>query len=170
MTISSEVSLPRSHKPRFPGRCVVCGCNAPGSSTRIRAGKIGGWVTWLFWWLQRPFIVAAPACNWCGWKLHGRRLLSSLLTISIAAVALCFVWPSISQHVPRGLRPFVGTALVAVCLLPLWMIEALFASPFNATVHPDSVDYEFTANDYALEFVMLNSDAEWIRVNGDEVN
>lgn len=114
--------------------------------------------------LHRP-----RACNWCGWKLHGLRLLSSLVTISIAVVVLWCLWPYLARHVPRSLRPVAGTALVALCLMPLWMFEALFASPFNATVHPDSVDYEFTANDYALEFVMLNSDAEWIRVNGDDV-
>lgn len=170
MTISSEVNLPRSHVPRFPDRCVACGCSGPGSLTRISAGKIGGWGTWLFWWLQRPFIVRAPACNWCGWKLHRLRLLSSLITISIAVVALWYLWPYLGQHVPRALRPVAGTALVALFLMPLWVLEALFASPFNATVHPESVDYEFTAKDYALEFVMLNSDAEWIRVNGEDDN
>ena len=58
---------------------------------------------------------------------------------------------------------------MALCLLPLWTFEALFAMPFNATVHPESVDYEFVSEDYALEVVMLNPDAEWIRVNGADV-
>ena len=42
--------------------------------------------------------------------------------------------------------------------------------PFDITVFADSVDYEFKSKDYAVEFAVLNIDAEWVKVDDQVIN
>ena len=60
-------------------------------------------------------------------------------------------------------------ALVVLFILPQVLYEVLFAAPFDVTAYPDSVDYEFASIDYAVEFASLNHDAQWVKVNGDNI-
>lgn len=60
--------------------------------------------------------------------------------------------------------------LALVCLLPQIIVEVFFAKPFDITAYADSVDYEFTSKDYAVEFATLNIDAAWVKVNGETIN
>jgi hypothetical protein len=168
MAESTDINLPRSHVATFPNRCVVCGCAGPGSRVRLITGSIGWW-SWLFSWWGKPFIVKAPACSRCAWKLHVLRLLSLAVTIAIIVAVLWLVWPSIKGSVPPGLRKWAMMALTLVCLLPQIIFEVFFARPFDVTAFSDSVDYEFTSIDYAIEFATFNHDAEWVKVNGELV-
>ena len=59
--------------------------------------------------------------------------------------------------------------LALVCLLPQIIFEVLFAKPFDITAYADSVDYEFTSKDYAVDFALLNSNAAWVKVNGEVI-
>jgi hypothetical protein len=166
MAQSTDVNLPRDHKVRFPDRCVVCGRNEPGSHVRLITGTLGWW-TWLLWWIGKPIIVRAPACRVCGWKLHLRRLLSLMLTVCVVSAAFWFAWPYFKDLVPHGLRKWAMMGLAIVCLLPQLLVEVLFVPPsFDVTAHADNVDYEFKSQGYALEFAILNDDANWVKVNG----
>ena len=60
--------------------------------------------------------------------------------------------------------------LALVCLLPQFIVEVFFAKPFDLTAYADSVDYEFTSKEYAVEFAMLNTDAAWVKVNGESLD
>ena len=60
--------------------------------------------------------------------------------------------------------------LALVCILPQLIFEVFFAKPFDMTAYTDSVNYEFTSKDYAVEFATLNFDAEWVKVNGEIIN
>ena len=60
--------------------------------------------------------------------------------------------------------------LALVCLLPQFIFEVFFAKPFDITAYADSVDYEFTSKEYAVDFAMLNVDAGWVKVNGENIN
>ena len=115
-------------------------------------------------------MAKAPACSRCAWKLHGFRLLSLAVTITIAVVALWAIWPNIKDSVPRGLRRWAMMAIALVCVLPQCIFEIFFAKPFDVTAYADSVDYEFTSTEYAFEFAMLNSEAEWVKVNGELID
>jgi hypothetical protein len=42
--------------------------------------------------------------------------------------------------------------------------------PFDITAYAESVDYEFTSKDYAVDFATLNIDAAWVKVNGESIN
>jgi hypothetical protein len=54
--------------------------------------------------------------------------------------------------------------------VPQFIFEVFFAKPFDLTAYADSVDYEFTSKDYAVEFAALNMDATWVKVNGESIN
>jgi hypothetical protein len=168
MAESTDINLPRSHVATFPDRCVVCGGAGPGSHVRLITGSIGWW-TWLFWWWGKPFIVKAPACTGCAWKLHGLRMLSLVVTVAIIAAALWLVWPNIKDGIPRGLQRWAMLALALLCLLPQIIFEVFYARPFDITAFSDSVDYEFTSIDYAIEFATYNHDAEWVKIDGELV-
>ncbi len=169
MAQSTDINLPRAHAARFPDRCVVCDCDDPNSHVRLLTGTLGWW-TWLLWWWGKPFIVKAPACTTCAWKLHGLRLVSLIMTISIAVAALWLVWPHWKDSVPRGLRKWAMMGLAILCLLPQIVFEVFFAKPFDVTAYADSVDYEFKSKDYAVEFASLNYDAAWVKVNDEIIN
>ncbi len=169
MAESTDINLPRSHVPRFPNRCVVCGHHEPNSHVRLMTGTLGWW-TWLFWWWGKPFIAKAPACNLCAWKLHGLRFISLAVTIAIALAAFWLIWPHFKEAVPRGMRSWAMMGLGLVCLLPQIIFEVFFAKPFDVTAFAESVDYEFTSTSYAIDFATMNLDAEWVKVNGETIS
>lgn len=169
MAMSVDVNLPRSHEPRFPDRCVVCGRDGPRSHARIVTGTLGWW-TWLMWWWGRPFTVKAPTCPGCAWKLQGLRGASLLATMLITALALVLIWPLFNDSVPPGLRRWAMMGLALVCILPQIVLEVLHARPFDVTAFQDSVDYEFTSLAYAVEFAAMNVDAAWVKIEGQDVS
>lgn len=166
MAASVHISLPRSYSPQFPDRCVVCEKGGPRSHVRLITGTLGWW-TWLLWWWGSPFIAKAPACNRCVWKLHGLRFLSFAVTVAIVLAAFWLIWPYLEGYVPRGLRKWAMLGVAIACVFPQVVFEMFFAKPFDITAFSTSVDYEFTSKDYALEFMTLNMDAPWIKINGE---
>jgi len=169
MAESIDVNLPRSHAARFPDRCVVCDCPAPDAHVRIITGSIGWW-TWLLWWFGKAFVVKAPACTRCAWRIHGLRLASLLATIGAAVAALWFIWPHFKDSIPRHLQKWAMMVLAVICLLPQVIFEVLFAAPFDVTAYAESVDYEFTSQSYAEDFAKLNQKAAWVKVNGEPIS
>jgi hypothetical protein len=147
----------------------VCGSGSPKSHVRLITGTLGWW-TWLLWWWGKPFVAKAPACKRCAWKLHGLRIISLAATIAIVVAALSLIWPNVKDAVPRGLRRWAMMGIGVVCILPQVIFEVYFAKPFNITAFADSVDYEFTSKDYAVEFAMWNIDAAWVKVNGEFID
>jgi len=168
MALSTDVNLPRSHAAQFPNRCVVCGRRNHASHVRLITGTLGWW-TWLLWIWGKPFTVKAPACKGCGWKLHGLRLISLCATIAIGFAVLWFIWPFVKDSVPRGLQKWAMMGLALLCLLPKLVIDIFFAKPFDITAYADNVDYEFVSKTYAIDFAILNSDAEWVKVNDEAI-
>ncbi len=97
------------------------------------------------------------------------RFLSLIVTIGIALAAFWLIWPHFRDSLPRGLRKWAMMGLALVCLLPQFIFEVFFANPFDVTAYTESVDYEFTSKDYAVDFAMLNRDARWMKVNGETI-
>ena len=158
MSLSTDVNLPKHHKARFPDRCVVCGRSSPESTVRLCPGAIGWW-TWLLWMFGKPFTVKAPACTACGWWLHLRRVVSLLITLGTVIVAFWFLWPIVSDQLPRAARKWIMMGLGLLCLAPQIIYEVFFPHPFDITAYSDNVDYEFRDEDLAYEFAELNEDA-----------
>jgi hypothetical protein len=165
MSLSTDVNLPRSHAPQFPDRCVVCGANEPKSTVTLLTGTQGWW-TWILWTFGWPLIVKAPACRWCGWRLHIGRLCGLILTIAITLAAIWYVWPHMSAFVPRSIKIWAQAGLALTCLLPYILYQVFFPRPFDITAFSDSVDYSFRDRKAAFTFAISNSDAAWTKVDG----
>lgn len=165
MAESTDVNLPRRYVPSFPDRCVACECDQPESYARIITGTLGWW-TWLLWVWGKPFVIKAPACPGCAYKLHFYRLVSVAVTIAVVVFTLWGIWPHLKDAVPQPFHKWAMMGLALLCLIPQVVYEMCFAASFNVTAFSDSVDYEFRSRDYAIEFALLNTDAEWTKING----
>jgi hypothetical protein len=168
MGFSVDVNLPRSHKARFPDKCVVCGEERPDSTIRLITGSLGWW-TWLLWHSGTPFTARAPACTFCAWGLHLRHIVVLLITIAAVIAVMWLVWPMVSERVPHFARKWAAMGLVLACLLPWFVWQAFFPHPFDITAYADSVDYEFCDRELAVDFAAMNGDADWIKVNGVKI-
>lgn len=168
MAQSIDVNLPKSHRPHFPNRCVVCGAGGPGATVRLITGSIGWW-TWLFWMFGKPFTVKAPACPSCSRRLHLGRFASLLVTIALGCAALWLIWPHLSASVPSSVKRWAMMGLALLCIAPQLVFEAFFPKPFDITAYSDSVDYEFTDEDLAVDFAAFNHEAEWVKIDGQRV-
>lgn len=163
MPLSTDVNLPKDHVPRFPDKCVVCGCPSPPSTVRLFTGSVGWW-TWVFFMFGKPFTVKAPACANCSWKLHANRLMGCLLATALVVIALWIVWPMFEDIVPRAVRKWAAMGIGLICLSPLILTQVFFPPAFEITAFSDSVDYEFRDSQLAYEFADLNDDAEWVKI------
>jgi hypothetical protein len=150
----SRVVLPRRTAARFPDRCVLCGKDRPGSSTRVvaRDGLAGrrlasGW-----------FAVRVPCCLACGWRLQLGRLGGGLRTLAVGFGGIALA--GVGLHRAFGLDGFVlglssfGITLAFLVVLVLW--EQAHPPAFALDVHRDTVEYEFRSRDRARDFAAIN--------------
>ena len=114
-----------------------------------------------------PYIVTAPVCRRCGWRIQGRRILSVVITIIAVILVAMYLWPMVSDHVPRASRRWVGFAMTIVCLTPLLCYEMFSPPPLGLTAFARSVDYEFRDVKAAYVFAEMNKNAEWVKVDGE---
>ncbi len=164
MPLSTDVNLPREHVVRFPQRCVRCNADNEGRLIRLWTHTIGWW-TWVFWMFGRPFSVRVPACSPCSRVIRCQRLGGLAITIGVTIVFLYFGWPWLDDFVARPIRKWVAMLAVILCLMPCFLWELFLPPAIDITAYSDNVDYEFRDPDYALEFAILNRDAEWVKVD-----
>ena len=168
MAHSTDINLPRSHVPSFPDECVVCEQDHPGGHVRVIAGTLGWW-TYLLGWLGTPFVVKAPACRNCAWKLQAQRVASVLITIIVGLAVLFWIWPNIKDSIPPSVHRWAFGGICVLCLLPMLWLQVCYPPPFSIMAYSNSVDYQFRSMRYALEFVAWNKLAPWVKVNGTPV-
>jgi len=155
MALSTDINLPKKHKPQFPERCVRCNQDHQGNTIRLWTHTIGWW-TYLLWMFGPPFSVRVPACYQCSWLIRLQRIGSLLTFVVLTFVILWFFWPYLDQFVARSFRKWVAGVLVLICLSPLFLWETFFPPSIDITAYKDSVDYEFKNESYACEFASLN--------------
>lgn len=87
-----------------------------------------------------------------------------------AAILIWFLLPEIRDVVPGPFQKIVMLTIIGLCLLPLILREILNPPAINITAYSDRVDFEFASAEKAMEFIGLNSEAAWQRLNGEEVS
>jgi hypothetical protein len=158
MPVSTDVNLPKCHKPVFPDRCVACG--APGPDATYRAGTNAiGWWTLAFWVPGRRFSVDVPACTPCRRRMR-RQWWVQLAVNAAVILAGCGVALFLLDGFQGALKRWLGLGVVLACLTPVVLWETYFPRPIDLTAYAKTVDYEFRDPEYAAEFSALNRPAE----------
>ncbi len=120
MALPTEVNLPRAHTARYPDRCVRCEGTTDGHTTRLRTHTIGWW-TAVLWAFGQGFTTQVPTCRSCGWKIRVQRMGGILLTLTLAALFMIFLWPHIDDFVAKAWRKWVALGLILFCLTPYFV-------------------------------------------------
>jgi hypothetical protein len=157
MALSTDVNLPKSHRPVFPARCVVCGQEQPGNTVRVSTHTLGWWSLAL--WVHGPrFFVDAPACEWCRRGLRRQLWVRWIISLGFALFGVAVAMWILRS--PRGpLRRWLAVGIALACMSPWFLWEILFPPPLDITAYSDTVDYEFRDAQYAADFTELNKDA-----------
>lgn len=169
VALSTDVNLPRSHRAVFPDECVICGRIVPGARLRLFTSTLAWW-TVIFWWYGKPFVVTVPACRGCGLRHYARSAIGVLIALATVLAIYYFVWPYLEGLVPRSLQRWVVMLLTLVCLIPYFVFEAVYAQPIAITAYAESVDYEFASRRRAVNFALINRDAEWVKIEGQSID
>ena len=169
MPLSTDVNLPRSHAAVFPDDCVRCGEPTNGRQMTLMTHTLS-WTTWLLLTLGQIVSVSVPACRRCVWWIRMSRWWSAILTASAAFLVLYFLWPHVDGVVARPLQRWAKMGLVLLCLSPWFWWGIYFPPPIEITAYRKSVEYEFADAVYACRFAGLNADAEWVTVEGTDLD
>ena len=164
MPLSTDVNLPRQHHARYPSSCVRCGGDHQGQTMLLWTHTIGWW-TALLWFFGWSFTTRVPACGKCRWKIRFQRVGGLVLSLTVAALFMVFVWPHMDEWVARPIRKWVAIGMILVCLAPYFLWETIYPPAIDITAYKNSVDYEFRDAGYASEFAELNEESDWVRVS-----
>lgn len=156
MPLSTDIRLPKLQEPIFPDKCVVCHAESPGNTVKVSNSSFSWW-TLLIWWYGHRHSVRVPACRVCAFQLQVRRWGAYFVAIALTLVVVFFVSPWLTPIVVKPLRRWVLMIAVLICLLPFFIWEILFPPAFEITANKDSVDFEFRDENYADQFLELNS-------------
>ncbi len=146
------VVLPRHEPAAFPSRCVVCGRDRPGSSTRIIArNNLNGRLLWRGW-----FSARVPCCPACGVRLQLWRAWDFCRTLIIGGVSVAFGMIYLLPRLADWATGLIVLGLCCVGFLAVFLWNRFFPPAFGVDVHETSVEYEFRDGVLAREFAELN--------------
>jgi len=139
MPLSTEVTLPKGVKPKFPEMCIVCHA-VPDSTYSIR---------------KKFSKVEFPICCGCKKKFKLQRWGRELVSLVLILLAVWLVMPYFSEWSKLSKKLAVG-GLVVLAISPLIVFEVMWPRIFDITAKRGKVDYEFADVTYAMEFHSLN--------------
>ena len=146
-----KVTISQLTKPRFPHRCVVCGLdNPPTTASLTGRDPMAGRAIWAGW-----YSVEVPCCHLCGWRLHARRLGSSLGLIAILVAGL-----ALYESLRRVTVEWLAALTASATGLALLIIKVLWDQR-----SPPRFDFEPRGNDVTFEFQDLSLGYEFRAVN-----
>jgi hypothetical protein len=151
-----KVTLPGTHRPVFPDRCVSCGEPDPGDRVIVDRLVLG-------WWLLahaapgRRFTVTVPVCPACQESperrnnvvLGFRRTIYFLLLMAWMFALLFMDKESVAQWV-------VLFAIGAILGISAFKRRSSLKPAFGMTPYSETVVYRFRDEGYAAEFLSIN--------------
>lgn len=155
MPMSTDITLPRAAKPVFPDRCVACGLLGPDSRIRVVTYAIGWW-TIVFWVSGRKFWAEVPACKGCRLRMVRQRWLRRFMEWPLILLAVVAAFHFLDGY-QGPFKRWLVMGIVLVSLLPWLLWEIAAPPPIDLTASSTTVQYEFRDEEYAAEFLALNS-------------
>lgn len=155
-----QVSLAKSHRPRYPDCCAVCSVAAPGDSIRLDAYA----TKWsLFRWAAMgAFLpgprssVEVPVCGHCRRRIRRRIWLGRFVLAANGAIALAVTYWLFGWHEGFAKKRLwiLGVLLLT---MPAIMFELWFPLPLSLSVESGALEYSFENEEFADEFEALNA-------------
>lgn len=157
------VSLPKTHVPRWPDRCAVCGVVNPRGKVAVTSFFVNTTAT-----LLRSFgplcWIEMPACSECGRSMRRRVLLLRLLFCVGFAVSLTTVVAVFGWYRDAGERLLWKVAVVALWS-PWLMLMFWFPAPLSLSVDDDEILYGFASPEFEQEFKEVNGIVEGVSLD-----
>lgn len=156
MTLSTDITLPKSRKPAFPDKCIVCHAK-PDSIIRIAQNSQNVILAFflpilmLFGWSR----VEVPICRSCKPRFRIQRWGREIVCWTLVIVLVWRFMPHFKDWSGLARKLAVG-GLVLLGLSPYIFAEVFWPRIFDTTARGDQVDYEFASPEYAAEFEALN--------------
>lgn len=156
MPLATEVTLPKSHTPAWPDKCIVCHAK-PDSRAKITQNAQNPFLAFLlpfmllFGWSRVEF----PICRKCKPRFLLQRWGCELICWTVIIAAIFWLMPYFKDW-SSFTRKVAICACLLVIILPNIIAEVIWPRIFDTTVKGDEIDYEFSSEDYAAEFQALN--------------
>jgi hypothetical protein len=154
MPLSTDISLPRSHTPIFPDRCVACGFPQPDHFIRVGTNTIGWW-TIALWIPGTRYSVEIPACESCRRRMSRQRWVR-MAVCGIFVVVGVAVAAYLLGSLRGPLKRWLALGIALLCMVPWFAWELVFPRPVDLTAYSSTVTFEFRDEDYADDFASLN--------------
>ena len=154
MPLSTDISLPRSHTPIFPDRCVACGFPQPDHFIRVGTNTIGWWTIalWIpgtrYSRLSSGLRKLSAADEPAAVGQNGWFRIFVVVGVAVAAYLLGSL---------RGpLKRWLALGIALLCMVPWFAWELVYPRPVDLTAYSSTVTFEFRDEDYADDFASLN--------------
>lgn len=156
MSLSSDVCLPKTTRPKFPNRCIVCSGEKPDAKMGVGDLAIG----WFSFFTDIPEgwgSVVVPVHTKCRHPFRLRRWGTRLAYLVIAALLWWLLGDYVVAVLPEGLRRIGSKLALLLMLAPVVLIELFNPPRFDITVRKHDVTFLFADINYASSFAKLNN-------------
>ncbi len=158
MALSTDITLPKEVKAKFPDKCIVCQ-EKPDSTIKITQNSSNPLLAF-FMPLLMLFNLSrleVPICISCKKRFLFQRWSRQIISFVVAMIAIFLITPYFSDWSELTRKLAVG-GIVLLIIMPIIILEVIWPRIFDITTRKNSVDYEFSDSDYGLEFYELNKE------------
>jgi hypothetical protein len=153
MPFSTRCIISEDREPIFPDRCVVCGKERPGATTKFFSKRFvgGGRTTEI---LKGWSALVVPACPGCANRTRWQWPLLGALEIGGIAGGTLWILLALGY---RDEASLAGICLLQVAVMMIALIVVThYALPFQVGGHSNTMWYGFRHRQTAEEFAKLN--------------
>jgi len=155
MPLSTDVKLPRAHRPIFPARCVCSGEDHPDETEQFEVDSLS-WSSTLAAGQEGAIsVVDVPVKRTCKRKLRWQRKLGFVL-YGVYGIVGTVIAMNAGDWFGRDISRVQTILAVAVGLSPVIAIQIFLPPDFAVRASGNHIVYEFRSAEYADEFRTLN--------------
>ena len=158
MPLSTDVKLPRTHRPIFPARCVCCGEDNPDEMEPFKVDSLSWSSTHAAGQEGAVSVIDVPVKREFKRKLRRQRKLGFIM-YGVYGIAGAAIAMNVGDWLGRDLSRLQTILAVAVGLSPVIALQIFMPPAFAVRATGNNIVYEFRSAEYAREFETLNNDS-----------
>ena len=155
MPLSTDVKLPRTHRPVFPARCVWSGEDNPDETEQFKVDSLSWSSTHAAGKEGAMSVIDVPVKRACKRRLQRQRKLGFVL-YGVYGIVGAVVAMNAGDWLGRDLSRLQTILAVAVGLSPVIAFQIFMPPAFAVRASGINIVYEFKSAEYASEFQALN--------------